>query len=142
LHPPRRLRKHLRAAADRGVDVTIITNSKESNNFVATYYAGLNYYRELIEAGIDIYEYDGPETLHAKTMLVDGELEVVGSYNLDPRSAVEHSEAMVLLRDARAIEQLKKATDTMLGNASKASSRISQVERIKANAHRVAERWL
>lgn len=137
--PPRRLRKHLRAAAARGVEVTIITNSKESNNFVATYYAGLNYYRELIDAGIHLYEYDGPETLHAKVMLVDGEVAVVGSYNLDVRSADDNSEAMVLMQEAQAVEQLRRAFDATLDNSTRASADIPPGERARALAHRIVE---
>ena len=91
--PPRRLRKHLKAAVARGVRVVVVTNSLQSTDAWWMYYASLNYYKELIGAGIEVRHYRGTETMHAKTMLVDGEVALVGSFNLDPRSATTNSES-------------------------------------------------
>lgn len=95
--PPRRLRRHLREAVKRGVDVRVITNSKESTDAWYVYYASLNFYRELLDAGVRIYQYEGTQTLHTKTMVVDDQVVVVGSFNLDPRSAVSNSELVSVL---------------------------------------------
>jgi len=40
----------------------------------------------LARAGIDFREYKGPDTLHSKSIIIDGRLAMIGSYNIDPRS--------------------------------------------------------
>ncbi len=103
--PSRRLRKHLRAAAERGVEVTVVTNSLGSTDADYMYYASLNYYEELIRSGVKILQYRGTETMHAKAMVIDDAVAMVGSYNMDPRSATSNSEAMVLLRNSAAVAE-------------------------------------
>jgi len=137
--PPRRLRKALKAAVARGVHVVVVTNSKESTDAWWMYYASLNYYKELIGAGIEVRHYRGTETMHAKTMLVDGKLAVVGSYNLDPRSAASNSEAIVTVRDGAAVGQLATDFQTMVGYSDVASADISAAEWLKAKSFKIAE---
>jgi len=52
----------------------------------------------LLEAGIAIWEYR-PAMLHAKTMVIDGTLTMVGSANLDPRSYAIDAELDVFVLD-------------------------------------------
>lgn len=137
--PPRRLRKHLLAAVARGVKVTVLTNSKESTDAWWMYYASLNYYQELISGGVVIHQYRGTETMHSKTMLIDDELAVVGSYNLDPRSAVDNSESMLVIRNGETVRELREAMDVDLAYSDVASSKISLIDKAKAKAFRLAE---
>ncbi|HTM19420.1 MAG TPA: phosphatidylserine/phosphatidylglycerophosphate/cardiolipin synthase family protein [Kofleriaceae bacterium] len=137
--PPRRLRKHLKAAVARGVRVVVVTNSLHSTDAWWMYYASLNYYKELIGAGIEVYQYRGTETMHAKTLLVDGQVALVGSFNLDPRSATTNSEAMVLVRDGDAVGELADAFARDLAYSDRASADISVGDWIKAKAFRLVE---
>ncbi len=137
--PPRRLRKHLKAAVARGVRVVVLTNSLHSTDAWWMYYASLNYYKELLGAGIEVYQYRGTETMHAKTMLVDGQVALVGSYNLDPRSAKSNSESMVLIRDGAAVDELADAFAADLAYADRASANISAADWLKAKAFRLVE---
>lgn len=137
--PPRRLRKHLLAAVKRGVRVTVLTNSKESTDAWWMYYASLNYYQELIGGGLEIHQYRGTETMHAKTMLIDDELAVVGSFNLDPRSAVDNTESMLIIRDGDAVQELRDAMDADLEFSDLASDDISLIDKAKAKAFRLVE---
>jgi cardiolipin synthase len=57
-----------------------------------------SYYEDLIKAGVDIYEYR-PGLLHAKTMIVDGAVGLVGSANLDRRSFELNFENNILFAD-------------------------------------------
>ncbi|MDR3072984.1 MAG: cardiolipin synthase [Clostridiales Family XIII bacterium] len=70
-------------AALSGVDVRIMIPSIPDHIFVywATYY----YCGQLIRSGVKVYIYDNG-FLHAKTMVVDGEVCSVGSANFDIRS--------------------------------------------------------
>lgn len=137
--PPRRLRKHLKAAVERGVRVVVVTNSLESTDAWWMYYASLNYYKELIGAGIEVRHYRGTETMHAKTMLVDGEVALIGSFNLDPRSAASNSEAMVLVRDGAAVAELAAAWAADVAYSDVADDDLTAAEWAKAKAMRLAE---
>jgi len=77
-------REALLRAAKRGVRIRIILPSRNTDVRAARY-AGRIYYRELLRAGIEIYEYQ-PSRLHAKTVIVDGLWSSIGSTNLDRRS--------------------------------------------------------
>jgi phosphatidylserine/phosphatidylglycerophosphate/cardiolipin synthase-like enzyme len=121
------------------VRVVVVTNSLGSTDAWWMYYASLNYYKELIGAGIEVYQYRGTETLHAKTMLVDGKLAVVGSYNLDPRSAASNSEAIVTIQNGAAVGELAKDFEAMLGYSDRVSGDISAADWVKAKAFKLAE---
>lgn len=137
--PPRRLRKHLKAAVERGVRVQVVTNSKVSTDGIWMYYASLNYYKELIQAGIEIYEFNGTELLHSKAMVVDGDLAVIGSFNIDPRSAIDNSESMLLIREDDVVSELAQALAEDVQNATRASADIPFGEMLKAKSHRLIE---
>ncbi|MCL2012034.1 MAG: cardiolipin synthase [Cystobacterineae bacterium] len=70
-------------AALRGIDVRILV-PKRSDSWVVTL-ASRSYYNELLLAGVRLFEYL-PRLLHAKTLLVDETLSVIGTANMDVRS--------------------------------------------------------
>lgn len=81
--PPDSLLQTLKSAALSGVDVRLMLPSKADLFFMDP--AIHSYYEESLRAGIRIFEFT--ETfLHAKTMVVDGYLSVIGSTNMDLRS--------------------------------------------------------
>lgn len=138
--PPRRLRGHLREAAKRGVKVTVVTNSKVSTDAWYMYYASLNYYKELLGAGVEIRQYHGTETMHAKTMVIDDQLAVIGSYNMDPRSADSNSEAMIVVRDGAAVAESVNQFAIDAANCDPVSwDDIPLADRLKALAFRIPE---
>ena len=73
----------LKMAAQSGVDVRIMIPCMPDHIFV--YWATYAYCGELIRSGARVYIYDSG-FLHAKTMVVDGEVATVGSANFDRRS--------------------------------------------------------
>lgn len=73
----------LYSAAYRGLDVTIIFPNKNDSWIVRA--ASHSYYREMLEAGIKIFEYEGG-LLHAKTITIDDHIAMIGSTNIDLRS--------------------------------------------------------
>jgi len=96
--PDPQLLKALMEAAARGVDVRLILPSQSDSATV--FHAGRSYYANLLEGGVKIYERKGA-LLHAKTAIVDGVWSVVGSSNLDWRSALDNDEinAVILGRE-------------------------------------------
>ncbi len=106
---PEKLSVALKHAAMRGIDVRILTNSYETGQEVALslcHYISLNYYRDLLLAGVRIYEYQSPKNLkqkpyyHAKLFIIDGLWASIGSFNLSTRSAFLESEIQVNIPDA------------------------------------------
>ncbi|HEX7055424.1 MAG TPA: phospholipase D-like domain-containing protein [Burkholderiales bacterium] len=82
--PDRSLMAELEQAARRGVPVVILTPG-HWNNHPITRLASRRRYGPLLEAGVQIYEYQ-PTMIHAKVFIVDRLWAVVGSTNFDNRS--------------------------------------------------------
>jgi cardiolipin synthase len=92
------LRRWLKEAAGRGVDVRVLTAS--SNIDVKfTRWAARSTYQELLEGGVRIYEYT-PSMLHAKTLVIDRVFASVGSLNLDNISLRINDEATLMAQDS------------------------------------------
>ncbi|AKZ65850.1 cardiolipin synthase [Candidatus Palibaumannia cicadellinicola] len=70
-------------AAQRGVKVHILIPRKNDSMLVG--WASRSYFSELLEAGVLIHQFYGG-LLHTKSMLVDGQLSLFGTVNLDMRS--------------------------------------------------------
>jgi len=86
----------LARAARRGVRVRLLLPGR--NNHPLMGLAARRIYAPLLEAGAEIHEWDGV-MLHAKTVVVDGAITLVGSSNLDPLSLRRNYELNVLVGD-------------------------------------------
>jgi len=73
----------LKTAALSGLDVRIILQGVPDHKI--TYWASHSYVEELLESGVRIYRYQ-KGIIHAKVLILDGEVGVVGSTNFDIRS--------------------------------------------------------
>ena len=91
-------------AALKGVDVRILVPAKSDVLLVGP--AGRSYYQQLLAAGIRIFEYL-PSMLHAKTMVIDAQLALVGSANIDIRSFRLNFEVGALIEDPRVAATLR-----------------------------------
>lgn len=83
-------------AAQRGVDVSIIVPKKNDSMMVG--WASRSFFAELLEAGVKIYQFEGG-LLHTKSVLVDGQLSLVGTVNLDMRSLWLNFEITLVIDD-------------------------------------------
>jgi len=94
-------------AADRGVKLRILVpGSHIDKEFVRT--AGRASYDDLLEAGVELYEYC-PTMLHAKSLVVDGTWSCVGSVNFDNRSFQLHDEVALCVQSKRFAGELHDA---------------------------------
>jgi putative cardiolipin synthase len=105
--PPSSALELLERKARDGVRVTIVTNSLRSTDGVLPFAAYLRYRGRLARAGVELREYKGPDVLHGKSIVIDGRIALVGSYNLDPRSHFLNAEAMCLIEDAEIARRLE-----------------------------------
>jgi len=105
-------------AVDRGVKVRILTNSLASTDNVEAFSSYQTDREELLRNGIELYEFR-PDAesrislmtselvdslieppifgLHAKSMVIDNSTTVIGTFNLDPRSANLNTECIVIV---------------------------------------------
>ncbi len=90
--------EQLAAKAAEGVDVRVLVAGHQSDSKAAFGYQQLTY-GELIERGVQVWEYQ-QSMLHAKTMVIDGHLTVIGSINLDPLSLNTLDEVALVADDA------------------------------------------
>ena len=97
LLPDRSGRRALVAAARRGVRIRIITPGRANNHPLARR-ASRRRYGELLEAGIEILEFQ-PGMIHAKILVADGVCCVMGSTNFDSRSFDLNDEVNIVLVD-------------------------------------------
>lgn len=104
--PDESLRDALRLAALSGVDVKVMIPNKPDHPFV--YWATLSYSGDLLEAGGEIYIYQNG-FMHAKTLIVDGEISTVGTANIDVRSFRLNFEVNALIYDKKITEELVEA---------------------------------
>lgn len=89
-----RMTNALKYTAKSGVEVVIIMPHIPDKKYA--YLLARSYYEELLEAGVEIYEYT-PGFVHAKEFISDGEKAVVGTINLDFRSLYLHFECAAFL---------------------------------------------
>jgi cardiolipin synthase len=94
--PDEQLLFALTSAGRRGIRTRMLFPKHNDNWIVAA--ASRSYYRDLIDAGVEIYEYR-PGLLHSKTMVVDGRVGLIGSANLDRRSFELNFENNILFED-------------------------------------------
>ncbi|MDG1357772.1 MAG: phosphatidylserine/phosphatidylglycerophosphate/cardiolipin synthase family protein [Akkermansiaceae bacterium] len=111
--PPRRLRKAMRRASQRGVDVAVLLPRDSDVAAVDWLREGL--YPSLLSWGVRVIEYLGP-VLHAKTMVVDDSVAIIGSNNFDILSVVMNRETAIVIFDDDVSEELSRqwGNDLML----------------------------
>jgi len=95
--PGAKLRRALINAAQRGVRVQLLLQGRYE--YFMQYHAVRPLYGALLDAGVEIYEYQRG-FLHAKVAVVDGHWATVGSSNLDPLSLQLAREANVVVDNA------------------------------------------
>ncbi|MGN1360073.1 MAG: cardiolipin synthase [Kiritimatiellia bacterium] len=94
----------MRIADIRGVDVRLLLPG--ANNHQSIFYAARSLYTRLLDAGVEIYERKAPFS-HIKAMVVDDELAIIGSANLDNRSLRLNYETNLFVFDAAFAGQIK-----------------------------------
>ena len=95
----------LKQAAISGIDVRLMMPAKSDSAIVGA--ASKFYFRELLHAGVKIFMYK-KGFVHAKTVVADTRLSVVGTANMDIRSFDLNFEIMSVIYGPNFAEQLEK----------------------------------
>ena len=107
-----------KALTDNGVEIKILTNSLASNDNLEAFNGYQRDRQKLLKTGVEIYEFK-PDAeirqkimsevmdkqlttppifgLHSKSMVIDDEITVIGTFNLDPRSANLNTESITVI---------------------------------------------
>lgn len=104
----------LTAAARRGVKVTLIVPAKVDSHL--TQYASQAFLRDLHEAGVHVALFKGG-LLHTKSVVIDREVSLFGSLNLDPRSLRINFEVTLGVYDKNFAQHLRGLQDFYLGHS-------------------------
>jgi cardiolipin synthase len=91
-------RRMLTDAAERGVDVRVLTVGPLTD-VKTPWLAGRSYYESLRAHGVRVYEYQ-PAMMHAKAIVVDGRWSTVGSMNFDNHSLALNDESNLVVFDS------------------------------------------
>ena len=113
--PNENMMNAIKELRQRGVEIYIVTNSLATNDGIPVYSAYSKYQKRLIELGVHLYELNPNSfkyiyknqkyrkgsiprsSLHAKNMLIDDEIFIIGSANLDPRSIKLNTEVVAVI---------------------------------------------
>jgi putative cardiolipin synthase len=123
LVPSRAFRRGLARTLARGVTVRILTNSLATTDNLFPQAGYASHKAWLVRQGVELWEYTGPECLHTKAAVIDGEQVIVGSFNLDPRSEHLNTELALVIGSRRAAAALRASMDSHLGRATRIDAR-------------------
>ncbi len=109
----------------RGVAVKVLTNSLASTDVAAVHSAWRKYRKALLASGVEVHEFrpvagvhgaalstgSSRASLHTKAFVVDRQILMIGSFNLDPRSVNLNTEQAVLIKSPELAEQVAHLYD-------------------------------
>ena len=137
------MQQSLCIAADAGVDVRLLVPAIPDKKYA--YMVAETYWGQLLAHGVKIYKYT-PGFLHAKSVLVDREVALVGSTNMDYRTFQLHYECGVLLYNSPAVEELLEDLDGIMAQSSLYTleqwRRRPLLRRVAASVLRIGAIWL
>ncbi len=95
----------MRIAALSGLKVKLLVPGKSDSRLVN--YAAQAYYHDLLLAGVEIYLYQ-KGFVHAKSLVADGKLSIVGTANMDIRSFELNFEVNAIVYDDEFSEKMRR----------------------------------
>jgi cardiolipin synthase len=111
----------LRIAASSGLSVKLLVPGKSDSRLVNA--ASKANYPALLKAGVEIYLYQ-KGFVHAKTMITDGKLSMIGTANMDYRSFDLNFEVNAIVYDVAFAEKLRAVFFEDIKHAKKVNEKI------------------
>jgi phosphatidylserine/phosphatidylglycerophosphate/cardiolipin synthase-like enzyme len=117
----------------RGVQLRVLTNSLAATDAPIVHIGYARYRRDMLEAGAELYELrsrlGAPRTrlgsfgsslasLHAKALVIDRRLLLIGSMNMDPRSARLNTEIALVMRSPALAGQVVQLFEDVAASSS------------------------
>jgi putative cardiolipin synthase len=115
-----------RQLRERSVAIALVTSALQTTDVPLVYCAYQKYRRDLVAAGVDVYEYKvhpaqeqrdrkwyllrpSYAALHSKVLVIDRQITWIGSFNLDPRSHDLNTEVAVVVNSAELSAKLAES---------------------------------
>ena len=117
----------------------ILTNSMASSPNPVAMAGYYNNKQTIIDSGIDVWEYQGPDSIHSKTYIFDNKISAIGSFNFDARSSYINSEIMVLVESEKFAHNLLKEVEKDLANSLKVKADFTYEKNAKVKAQPVTK---
>ena len=137
------MQKALCIAADSGVDVRLMVPAIPDHKL--TYMVAETYWGELMRHGVKIYKYT-PGFLHSKSVMVDREVALIGSTNMDYRTFQLHYECAVLFYHMDVVEELLEDMDDIMAKSERYTleewNKRSLLRRLFADILKLGAIWL
>lgn len=92
-------------AALRGVDVRLMIPFRSDERIA--FEASISYMENILKSGVKVLQYQNG-FIHSKTMVIDGELSVVGTANMDLRSFEQNFEVNAFIYNTQKAQELTK----------------------------------
>ncbi len=125
--PDAPLRMALEHAALRGLKVRLVLPTR--SDAPVTLFAARSFYAELVDAGLEIYEYE-KGMLHAKAVVVDDQWCLLGSANMDARSFRLNYEISAAVCDPAVVGGLTRLIDGFCEQARRITRRAAHQKTI------------
>ncbi len=104
-NPSNWLADEIKNARKRGIEIRILTNSKESVDIPQSFTVSAYNFDKMLELGIRVFLWTAQNrTMHSKIIVVDNAFAMIGSYNFNRRSIMWDAEDAVIFTDAKIIE--------------------------------------
>jgi phosphatidylserine/phosphatidylglycerophosphate/cardiolipin synthase-like enzyme len=150
------------AATEKGVKIRILTNSLASTDNLEAFSGYQRDREELLATGVEIYEFrpDAEERrrimtselqvkmdftpifgLHAKSMVIDGKITVVGTFNLDPRSANLNTECITIIHSKEIAAGVLKGLEIEFGSENSWRTTLTSNPDDKAGTAKQIKSW-
>lgn len=108
--------------------ITILTNSLAASANVVAYSGHIKHINGMVKKGVNIWEYQGPDSIHAKTFIFDDRLSAIGAFNMDSRSTFLNTESMVVIDSVEFTENLEKEMNHYFKKSLKVAKDESYIE--------------
>lgn len=101
----------LRSLCDAVPLVTLMTNSAANNGnpFGSSDYEANK--DKILATGLSVWEYEGGYSYHGKSMVIDDDIAIVGSFNLDMRSVYLDTELMLVIQSEEICRELSDSME-------------------------------
>jgi len=104
-------------------------------------YSGhIKHIKRMIKKNVNLYEYQGSDSIHAKTFVFDHQVSAVGAFNVDSRSAFLNKESMVIIDSVEFTQDLEKEMDDYFKRSLKVEKDGSYVE--SSNVKKGKVNWI
>ena len=126
--------RDLETIVQSGAVVTMLTNSvlNTDNRFAPLDY--IYHQDEILDTGVSICEFDGDYSTHAKTILIDQDLVVIGSFNVDLRSTYMNTEIVAVIAGEEFQDQTEECMRPVFAGSALIGEGNTVGERLKEDA--------